>query len=165
MAPLIKYKHVIAAAVLLVFCIALYTGAQSIRVLQPNSASYINSRFFPVCISVIMGFVSLLELAASIRSLSGKSSVGSGGQTLSPAGILRIVATLALLAGYVALLNTVGFWIMTTLYLFAQMLLLTPADRRNVRFAAALAFAASTAIYIFFSHILTLVLPRGPLPF
>jgi len=172
-----KYKEVIAAVCLIAFSIALYYNAGNIRILQPNSASYINSRFFPYLIAGILFLASLFELFASIRRLprasvpddataGAKAGVKAGVKAgMDKAGIFRVAATLLLLVAYVALLNTLGFLIMTALYLFGQILLLTPGRQRHIPFAVCLSAVASSLIYWIFSHVLTLMLPRGPLPF
>ena len=165
METLVKYKQVIAAACLLAFSVALYFSSGTIRILQPNSASYINSRFFPYVIAGILFVFSLLELVASIRRLPRDTAGGNEKAGIDRTGILRIAATLLLLVVYVALLNTLGFLIMTIVYLFGQILLLTPSLKRHILFTAGLSVIASSLIYWVFSHVLTLVLPRGPLPF
>ena len=165
MTILVKYKQVIAAACLLAFSVALYFSSGTIRILQPNSASYINSRFFPYVIAGILFVCSLFELVASIRRLPRDTAVGNAKAGIDKAGILRIAATLLLLVVYIALLNTLGFLIMTIAYLFGQILLLTPSLQRHILFTAGLSVIASSLIYWVFSHVLTLMLPRGPLPF
>jgi hypothetical protein len=165
METLVKYKQVIAAACVMAFSVALYFNTGTIRVLQPISASYVNSRFFPYIIAVLLFAAGLAELVASIRRLPRADAPGGAKAGLDRAGVLRIIATLLLLVVYVALLNTLGFWIMTMAYLFCQILLLTPGRKRHVPFAAGLSVAASSLIYWLFSHVLTLMLPRGPLPF
>jgi putative tricarboxylic transport membrane protein len=160
-----KYKEVIAAACLVAISVALYYSAGGIRILQPNSASYINSRFFPYLIAGFLFLASLFEFFACIRRLSRARAPGDAKAGMDKAGIFRIAATLLLLGAYVALLNTLGFLIMTVVYLFGQILLLTPDWKRHIPFAACLSAAASGLIYWTFAHVLTLMLPRGPLPF
>ncbi len=158
-----RYKDVLAAIVFLVFSAALFFNTGSIRVFAPNSASYINAQFFPYLLSAALAFASLVQLILAIRKLSAEAAGGAG---MTRSGAARILLTLVLLGLYVALLKDMGFLIMTAVYIFFQVLLLTPKDRINVKFALALAVIASCAIYYLFTQILTLMLPRAPfMPF
>lgn len=158
-----KYKDVLAAMVFLIFSAALLYNTGSIRVFAPNSANYINAQFFPYLLSGLLGLVSLFQLVIAARKV-GVAKSGGGG--IGRDGAIRVVATLVLLALYVALLKDVGFLIMTAIYVFCQVLILAPAERRNIPFSLMLAVVSSSVIYFLFTQVLTLMLPRAPfMPF
>ncbi len=167
-ATLKKYKEVLSGIVFLLLCVAVYHSSGSIRVFAPNSGSYINAQFFPKLISAALGIVSVFQIVSGIRSVHAaapsEEGVSSGG--MSRGGMLRIVATLVLLALYVALMKDVGFLIMTALYIFVQALILTPGDRVRLPFITGLAVISSSLIYFLFVNVLSMMLPRAPfLPF
>ncbi|SBW12858.1 membrane hypothetical protein [uncultured Alphaproteobacteria bacterium] len=156
-----RYRDVIAAVAFLAFSVTMYSSIDGIRVFAPNSASYVNARFFPYALSIILGGTSLVQLFVAVRNLPDE-----GGAGMSRAGLMRILASLVLLTAYVASMNALGFVITTAVYIFVQVLLLTPRERFSLRFALGLAVVATAAIHILFVHILTMMLPRAAfLPF
>jgi putative tricarboxylic transport membrane protein len=77
-----------------------------------------------------------------------------------------VFKTLALIALYVALLERVGFPIMTVLYLYAQFVVLTPQEQKaNHLLYAAIAVVSSALIFITFRQGFDLMLPTGLLNF
>ena len=160
MASVGKYKEITAAIAFLLVSVLLYYNTESIRVIAPNSANYINARFFPYVLSILLGVTSIAQLVSAIRQLPGGDVPVAGG--LSRVGVARVVATFALLGAYLALLDSLGFLIMTAVYVFLQALVLTPRKHISVPFALGLAVVSSTLIYVLFSHVLTMVLPRAP---
>ena len=73
-----------------------------------------------------------------------------------------VVKTLALIVGYIALLNPVGFPIMTVVYLYLQFIVLTPADHKVKHVSYVLiAVATSAVIYLLFREAFDLMLPAG----
>lgn len=75
--------------------------------------------------------------------------------------LIRFGIALGLLVVYVLLLKTVGFVIMTALYIFAQSLFMVPPEKRNILISAILAVVSSVAIYLVFTRGLSLLLPAG----
>jgi len=82
------------------------------------------------------------------------------------ADYLTVGKTLGLIAAYIALLDTVGFPIVTVLYLYLQFIVLTPRTEKvaHVRYLI-IATIASTAIYLVFRYGFDLMLPAGFLDF
>lgn len=72
--------------------------------------------------------------------------------------------TLALIAGYVALLGPLGFPFATAGYLFLQFIVLTPRSvRPTLPVYALIAVAAAAVIFVTFRYGFGLLLPAGPL--
>lgn len=166
MAFLQKYKEIISGLVFVVFSITAYFYADSIRVFAPNSGNYINAQFFPKVISFMLGLVSVYQVIVGIRQLAKTAAVPCDAHTMSRTAILRIVATLILLMIYVALLESLGFLIMTVLYIFFQVLILTPRERINYPFTIGLSVVFSGLVYFMFTQVFSLMLPRAEfLPF
>jgi len=73
-----------------------------------------------------------------------------------------VCKTLGLVAVYVALLESVGFPIMTALYLYAQFIVLTPLEQKaNHLLYAVIALASSALIFVTFRQGFDLMLPTG----
>jgi len=72
------------------------------------------------------------------------------------------IKTLILLVIYIALLDKIGFVIMSAVYLFAQFIVLTPVSkRRNYLLYAIVAISSSVIIYVIFRYVFDLMLPGG----
>ncbi len=161
-----RYKEVVSGVVFLLLSVGAYFGADGIRVFAPNSGSYINAQFFPKLIAGALALVSVFQVLYGVHSLQPAGRSKGNGTDMNRSGMLRIVATLVLLALYVALMKDVGFLIMTIVYIFGQALILTPKDRVNVPFITCLAVISSSVVYFMFVNVFSLMLPRAPfLPF
>ena len=75
--------------------------------------------------------------------------------------LIRFGAALGLLVLYVALLKSVGFIIMTALYIFAQSQLMVPPEKRSFLISGILAVVTSLLIYFAFTKGLSIILPAG----
>lgn len=73
-----------------------------------------------------------------------------------------VVKTLALIVAYIALMNPVGFPIVTVVYLYLQFIVLTPADHKvkHVTYVV-VAVLTSAVIYLLFRQAFDLMLPAG----
>jgi putative tricarboxylic transport membrane protein len=73
-----------------------------------------------------------------------------------------VCKTLGLVAVYIALLESVGFPIMTALYLYAQFIVLTPLEQNaNHLLYAVIALVSSALIFVTFRQGFDLMLPTG----
>jgi putative tricarboxylic transport membrane protein len=75
--------------------------------------------------------------------------------------ILRGVLTFVLMVAYIALLELVGFLIMSALYVFFQILLFSKKEHRNYPVSAVAAVSSSAAIYYVFLYGFKMILPVG----
>jgi putative tricarboxylic transport membrane protein len=77
-----------------------------------------------------------------------------------------VFKTLGLIAVYVALLQKVGFPIMTVLYLYAQFIVITPREQKINHLAyIVISVVASAVIFVTFRQGFDLMLPTGFLKF
>lgn len=120
----------------------------------------VDASFVPRVLAGMMLGLGALQLLTAWRA------VPEGGMAAprTPWSSLAVVGTsLALIAGFVALLRPLGFPIATALFLFAQFWLLTPGDRRpRPVLYAIVAVAASAVIFAMFRYGFRLLLPAGP---
>ena len=76
----------------------------------------------------------------------------------------EVVYTFALLIGYAALMKPVGFIITSIIYVFLQILILTPIKKRSRKvmgIAAVMAVTFSTVLYYVFTKYFMVLLPPG----
>lgn len=78
----------------------------------------------------------------------------------------EVIASFVALAIYVGLMDLVGFVIMTVIYTFVQILILTPREKwsKNVVPAGIVALVAGFVLYYLFKVQLNVLLPAGILP-
>ena len=158
-----RYKELAAGVVFLMFSVAYYYNATTIRILVRY---FYNAQFLPRLLAVVMIVLSLVQIVYGVKALNQRqarqSETGGEGAAMSiQSGNIRILATIAILAVYIALLRQVGFLIMTMVYMFLQTLVLTPKEKRSILFIAILSVVFSFAVYLMFVRGFQLMLPRG----
>jgi hypothetical protein len=126
----------------------------------------IDAAFVPSLLAAMLCLLGFLQLL-SVRSLAKAVAEGEvEGQAPASSDIKTVVKTLALIVGYIALLNPIGFPIMTAIYLYLQFIVLTPLDHRvNHLVYALIAVVTSAITYLLFREAFDLMLPSGLLPF
>jgi putative tricarboxylic transport membrane protein len=118
----------------------------------------VDSATVPTILGWLMCLLGAVQLRAGF-ALKGKAAQQSAQGAVDYATTIK---TVALIIGYVALLNTGGFLIMTALYLFIQFIVLTPTRRKpGYVLYAVIAVATSIAVYALFRYGFDLVLPVG----
>jgi putative tricarboxylic transport membrane protein len=127
----------------------------------------IDATFVPYLLSAmlcLLGIIHLITVFKAPQAVEGVTEEGNGQpETIS---IRTVCLTLGLIAGYVALLQHVGFMIMTVVYLYLQFLVLTPVSQKPNHIAYALiAVATSVVVYFLFREAFDLLLPSGLLNF
>jgi putative tricarboxylic transport membrane protein len=158
-----KKRDLIVGAVFLVFSAAVFIATFSIRRLV---VARIGSAFVPQLAAVLLGGLSILLIVQSLlalRSASGKSGPEQTAEQ-DKAEIKRrnfsVAATLFLLLVYLVLLQPVGFLLTTSIYLFAQFIVLS-RKKPNYPLYAVLAAGSSVIIYYLFVKVFILFLPAG----
>lgn len=135
--------------------------------LQLPGHSGIDAAFVPTLLSAMLCLLGALQLFSAFASAPAAAAPSdSDAAPAERSDVATVIKTLALIVGYVALLNPVGFPIMTALYLYLQFVVLTPLDHRvNHLVYALIAVVTSALIYLLFREAFDLMLPSGLLPF
>ncbi|MGP9789605.1 tripartite tricarboxylate transporter TctB family protein [Roseinatronobacter sp. NSM] len=121
----------------------------------------VDATFFPYVLAWAM--IGLGALQCLVTWWRGVTSTG-GEDKLQPLQALTVLATLGLVAGFIAALRPLGFPIAATGFLFAQFIVLTPNGKRpRLLLYAALAIISAAVIFITFRYGFRLMLPAGPL--
>ena len=154
-----KKRDFVLGLVILVAGIAYLFLASRLQL--PNRKHiYVNAAFVPYVLGSIMCVLGVLQLLAA-RS-PALASAESGEQV----DYRTVVKTVGLVVGYVALLEVVGFPVMTLLYLVAQFTVLTPVSKKvNYALYTVIALIATTVIFLTFRYAFDMMLPVGPLDF
>ena len=124
----------------------------------------IDAAFVPEVLGVLMCILGIMQLVAAKRiAVAAADSEASGNNVeAKPVDYPTLLRTAGLIVGYVALLNFVGFPIVTAVYLYLQFLVLSPTGRKNPHLAyGAIAVVTAILIYVTFRFGFDLMLPAG----
>lgn len=154
-----------AAALFLVFAIFLWSS-QSIHVMI---SSGVTARFFPTLICAVGLGLSAIEFAAALlrgnRARRSAQAPADGADAGGRDAAVKSALSVLLIVAYLTLCAPLGFAVASALYLFCQILILTPGWRRRWPLYAVISAAVSLVCYVFFCNVFHLMLPRGILPF
>ncbi len=163
-----KYKlDIIPGSVMAVFAALYLLNIPSIKVFDGLGSTPINNHFVPYLWG---GAILVLSLWLVVRGLIKRKKFLAEGGTVEKTDLKKIIseyreviASFVALTIYVALMDAVGFVIMTILYTFAQILILTPREDWKKNYVPAAITAAITGIvlYYIFREMLNVLLPVG----
>lgn len=124
---------------------------------------FVDAAFVPWVLAIALCLLGALQLVAW-RKLPNKRAEPE--QAAEPIEYSTVIKSVALVLVYTALMEYVGFAIMTVLYLYVQFIVLTPADQKikHLQYAF-IAVVASVLIFYIFRHGFDLLLPVGLLNF
>lgn len=147
-----RTMDILSALVLGVLAIFMYLVARGIT---PRFKTGVDSGFFPEIVSALL---LILALAIGIRALRRGVDPDAPPQK---GGGLRVWVTCALMAGAIFAMQIVGFLITAAVFLFAQMVLLTPDGQHRYVLKAILSVVFAVTVYLIFSKGFGLILPSG----
>lgn len=150
-----KKKGIITSILFLAFSIVMIVFARGIKPMMKND---LGSGFFPMVVGIAMCALSVLRLVLAVREKEGV--VKKTGDDL-----MGGLATTILIGGYCIAFNPVGFIISTMIYLFFQILVLTPKEKRSWPVTIAISLIAPVAFYVLFVYAINTPLPKGLLSF
>lgn len=151
-----RYKDAILGAVTLLLGIGYLLMTQSIKL--RFSTTFANARFMPTILGILMLVLGALILMNGIKKAK---AFKADGQALAKTDFTAVLETFALIVAYVAVMQWAGFLLSTMIYLFLQMMILAPKDKRKpvVFFIVSVGFTA--IVYYAFRYGLDLMLPQG----
>ena len=150
-----KKRNIVTSLLFLAFGVFLFVQSMGIKHMMKND---VGSGFFPKVIGVAMIVVSIVRLIMALRETEGEAKKSNN-------DMVGGWATIILIAVYVLAFNTVGFLISTAVFLFLEMLVLTPAEKRKIPLLLVISIVAPIAIYALFTYAISSPLPKGILYF
>lgn len=146
-----KKKGLLASVLFLAFGVFLFVESLGVKHMMKND---VGSGFFPKVIAIAIIAVAIIRFVAALRE---KESASGDDKDDAVGGWL----TVALVGLYVVAFQPVGFIISTIVYLFLQILVLTPKEKRNWITISAISIVAPFALYTLFTHVISSPLPKG----
>ncbi|WP_417663495.1 tripartite tricarboxylate transporter TctB family protein [Pseudomonas sp.] len=125
--------------------------------------SGIDASFAPYLLATLLCILGAMQLLAACKMPQTEQGPSTADEVTGEAPDFKaVVKTLALIVAYVALLKTVGFPIMTTVYLYLQFIVLTPVNQKvNHVVYVLIALITSAVVYTLFHEAFDLMLPSG----
>lgn len=160
-----KYRDIISGAVLFVLAAAYYVMAMGIKQYNAGQKGIITSDFMPkIYGAAVMVLSAILIIRAVIKLKKGQAEQGesSSGQKMSFQPEIPLVFLLLIV--YVLLLPTVGFVIMSILFILGLSYILLPREQRGPKtylIILAVAVLFTVSITLIFIQGFNLTLPMG----
>ena len=155
-----KYRDLIFGVVMLLFSGFYLYYTQQIITRPKLIPSYASARVMPTLLGVLLAGLSVILIIQAVRKLRT-----AGGDTqkekTDKGGLLAIVLTFAVIIGYTLIMPPLGFCLSTIIYLFLQMLILAPSDKRKYLQFAIVAVVFTAVVFVAFRVGLQMLLPRG----
>jgi putative tricarboxylic transport membrane protein len=147
-------KNFLIGLFLLIIGFVLFISAQTIKA---GGEMGQGADFMPKLMSGMLGICGILVIIVEgfIKGKVKRISLPSKQQ------LIGFLSAFMLLFFYIILLSSVGFLIMTALYIFLQSWLITPKTKRNLIKQTLIAVISSTVVYFIFVFGLNLMLPAG----
>ena len=159
-----NYKlDIVPGVVLAAFSIFYMCQISGIRVFKGLGSTPLNNHFVPWLWSGALLFLSLWLIVRGVLKYRRFGAKEGGSLWAALMDKREVIASFIALGLYVAFMNSLGFVIATTAYVFVQILLLTPVERwgRNVVPAVVTAVVAGCLLFYIFRSTLNVLLPVG----
>ncbi|MEM5780321.1 MAG: tripartite tricarboxylate transporter TctB family protein [Lawsonibacter sp.] len=166
-----KNKHykldIIPGAVIALFSVLYLMKVPSIPTFVGLGSTPLTNHFVPYLWG---GFLLFLGLWIVVRGLKKRRRYLAEGGVVQKGSVKQaisekreVIASFLVLGLYVGLMGTLGFVISTILYVFAQVIILTPRENWKKTYVPAgiVAVVTGTLLYYIFKFLLNVLLPSG----
>lgn len=157
-----KIRDLLLGCITLVISILYLIIAGQIKTRPKLTPEYANARLIPTLLGVVLAGLSVLLIIQGIRKYKTPDT-GKESEKMSKVDLLTIVLTFACMLLYVTILPRLGFILSTILYLFLQITVLAPKEKRNLLLFAAISVIFTAVVFAAFRIGLSQMLPRGPI--
>lgn len=146
-----RRQDFISSVFFMILAIVIYYMSLQVKV---DEISKIGTNFVPILISLGMFILSLSILVDTIRAKNTTEAKEKKNN-------LPVYLTFLSLISYVLLIEKIGFLIMTILYLFTQMFILSGFKKKNAILYLIISIAVASFTYFGFRNFLDVLLPTG----
>lgn len=155
-----KCKDLILGIVMLAFSGFYLIYAQQIKTRPKLTPGYASAKIMPILLGVLLAILSVACIIQGVRRLKAPDD-GEAAKKLDRGDMMAVIFTFAVIIGYILVMPMLGFILSTVIYLFLQMLILAPADKRNFALFAIVAVVFTALVFVAFRVGLQQLLPRG----
>ena len=163
---MVKYKDTIAGAASIVISVVLFIATFSIREFTRTS---LGADFVPRLAALVLCLLGVVLIVKDYRARRNAPTSGEP-KPAAPAapaegltGPLPVLLNIGLFVVYLLLLERIGFVILTPIYMFFQILLLTNPRKFRLGWFAVLSIVVSAGAFYLFVNFFQVLLPNGVL--
>lgn len=164
-----RFKTAVFSVVLMITFAFIIYFTKDIRLLVLNTT--VDARFWPKVIgiagcalSALLFIQGVIEGTALKRQEEADAAAKPERKNLlKDIGTIRTVITLGLMFLYILGLDTLGFLVMTALYLFFQFLTFSDKEDRNIGKLLLITVIFTVIVYVLFRYAFQMMLPSGKL--
>ncbi len=156
-----KCRDLILGVVMLLFSSFYLFNAQQIKTRPKLTPGYASAKIMPTLLGVILLVLSIICIIQGISKLKSSVQESDSSRKLDRGDILAVVYTFAVIIGYILIMPTLGFILSTIIYLFLQMIILAPPEKRNYGLFAIVTVVFTAFVFVAFRIGLQQLLPRG----
>ena len=136
-----KCKDLILGIVMLLLSGFYLIFAQQIKTRPKLTPSYASAQIMPTLLGAILAVLSIVCIIQGIRRMKAPDEAEET-KKKGKGDLMAVMLTFAVIIGYILVMPTLGF----ILYLFLQMLILAPAEKRNYVLLAIITAHCSSTI-------------------
>ena len=160
-----KCRDFILGIILLAVGIAYTVMAQQIKqgnkLIQRNVGTFAHARIIPTLLGILLIILSVVLIFQGLRQM--KRDDHEPAKKLNKVDVISVILTFSAMILYIIILPYLGFMLSTMIYLFVQITILAPVEKRNYLLFAIVAVVFTIIAFVAFRIGLTQMLPRGPL--
>lgn len=156
-----KCKDLILGGFMLALSVFYLIFAQQIKTKPKLTPSYASDRIMPTILGILLAILSILLIIQGLKRF--KAEDDGEVKKMDRADTMAVILTFAIIICYIILLPYLGFILSTVIYLFFQMIILAPPDKRNLALFAIVAVVFTLLVFFAFRMGLSQPLPRGPI--
>ncbi len=149
-----KVRDLLCSVIMLIFGVVMFVVALDIpHKIESDVGSGFVPKFISICIiivAVVQGVLTLLDKSPSANAKDKLFDDVKGG-----------IVTIVLMAGYMAIFESVGFIFSSIIYLFLQIMWLSDDTNRKPVLFAIVAVALPVAVSALFAFVIKMPLPVG----
>lgn len=159
--PMTKFRDLAGGVFFLAFSVFIYAVSYQIRL---TKADPLGPQFFPRMVAILIGALAIASIVRSLLRLREKIAIVAGGGNNNTNTRLSFWGTIVLLIAYMLLVEKVGFIVLSIIYLYLQIYLVSPRDdlqKRNFVINGVVSIVVPLALYYLFYHAFGIFLPPG----
>lgn len=153
-----KYGNLTVGVVFVALAVITYIMSTQ---LPPNLLGGMGPEFMPQVLAGFMGILGVIQCVMGVKSMKEYTPSQEEEKTEFKPEYMRVLATVVAFGIYVFTIKIVGFLVCSVIYLFVQMCILAPKEKRNYLLFAVIAVLFNVVVYFIFRNGLNVMLPTG----
>ena len=135
--------------------------ATQIKTRPKLTPSYASAQIIPRLLGILLAILSVILIFQGVKKMRSQENQADDGKKMDRGDLIAVVLTFAVIIGYILILPELGFCLSTVIYLFLQILVLSPKEKRNYVLFAIVAVVFTAIVFVAFRIGLQQLLPRG----